>query len=177
MDWQGRVRRRREYILEDVPQRRCQALDLEFLERHHGTQQWMGIQYMLTGLKGKEEPRPNFSPASACCWRWCVPSTSEPYTSHGWLGLIQSFPDFSVGGQSQRWRVTVKSIIRTTWAQCYYYLSQKDTVYKVKLQHLKFSSLTESFVHSLNNNLVKESVLDTWSIYSDYNQITPSDFF
>lgn len=75
--------------------------------------------------------------------------------------------DLSVGGESQRWRVTVKSIIRTNWTQCYYYLSQEDTVYKVKLQHLKFSSLTESFVHSLNNNLVKESVLD---LYVEYLQ-------
>lgn len=51
-------------------------------------------------------------------------------------------------------------------------------MYKVKLQHLKFSSLTESFVHSLNNNLVEESVLDLYvDIYSDYNQITPSDSF
>lgn len=51
---------------------------LEFLELHHGAQQWMGIQYTLMGLKGKEEPRPNLSSASACCRRWCVPSTSEP---------------------------------------------------------------------------------------------------
>ena len=52
MDWQGRVRRSRKRILEDVPQRRYKGLDLESLALHYGT--WQRMEF------------------STCLWDWKV---------------------------------------------------------------------------------------------------------
>lgn len=125
-------------------QRSCEGLTWP-LALHYGTDSRWQFSTCLWGWKQKKKPSPRISPASACCWRWCAcPLQSLRQV----MDDCAHSKDVSVGG------VTGASHKHDQWPELNvgYYSSQKDMVYN-EFQHLKFSSLTESFVHSLNISL------------------------